>query len=519
MRPTTLGALREAVDAGKIRRRSVRRELRENLIARLRSGAPLFPGIVGYDETVIPQVVNALLAQHDFVMLGLRGQAKTRLIRGLIDLLDDAIPVIAGSDTNDDPLAPISAAGREQVRVEGNDLPVAWLDRSLRYVEKLATPDVTIADMIGDIDPIKAARAGRQLSDELTVHYGLVPRANRCIFAINELPDLAGKIQVGLFNILQEGDVQIRGYPVRLHLDVMMAFTANPEDYTARGKIVTPLKDRIGSEIRTHYPKTRAEAVAITHQEAWVERDGDGPLADINVPPYVREVIEELAFQARSNKRIDGRSGVSQRMPISCLENVVSNAERRALAAGEAPTARVTDVYAALPSMTGKFELEYEGELRGADAVAHELIHDAIAAVFAGWFDGVDTTQVVEWFELGGNLQESDTTASKALLKDVSQIHGLMDLAAHAGVTDRDAEPDVAAAVDFVLEGLCALRRISRSEGGGYEALPRSERPERMRREPVLDSPEPSFETPEKSRRGGSGGRRSGRNKKKQYYN
>ena len=519
MRPTTLGALREAVDAGKIRRRSVRRELRENLIARLRNGAPLFPGIVGYDETVIPQVVNALLAQHDFVMLGLRGQAKTRLIRGLIDLLDEAIPVIAGSDTNDDPLAPICADGRERVRVEGDDLPVAWLDRSLRYVEKLATPDVTMADMIGDIDPIKAARAGRQLSDELTVHYGLVPRANRCIFAINELPDLAGKIQVGLFNILQEGDVQIRGYPVRLHLDVMMAFTANPEDYTARGKIVTPLKDRIGSEIRTHYPKTREEAVAITRQEAWVARDGDGAPGDVSVPPYVREVIEELAFQARSNKRIDGRSGVSQRMPISCLENVVSNAERRALAAGESPTARVTDVYAALPSMTGKFELEYEGELRGADAVAHELIHGAIAAVFGGWFDGVDTTQVVEWFDMGGTLQESDTTASTAMLKDVSQIHGLMELASHAGVAPGDPEPDVAAAVDFILEGLCALRRISRSEGGGYEALPRSERPERMHREPALDRPESSFDTPEKSRRGGSGGRRSGRNKKKQYYN
>ena len=519
MQPSTLGALRAAVRSGEVPRRSVRGELRDNLIIRLQTGGPLFPGIIGYDETVIPQVVNALLARHDFVMLGLRGQAKTRLLRNLVTLLDEAIPVVPGCDINDDPLAPICAACRERVRTKGDDLPVAWLDRSLRYVEKLATPDVTIADMIGDIDPIKAAQAGRQLSDELTVHYGLVPRANRCIFAINELPDLAGKIQVGLFNILEEGDVQIRGYPVRLHLDVMMAFTANPEDYTARGKIVTPLKDRIGSEIRTHYPQTRAEAVAITEQEAWVTRSGDRPAAgvgEVNIPQYVREVVEELAFQARSNKRIDGRSGVSQRMPITCLENVVSNAERRALAAGETPTARVTDVYAALPSMTGKFELEYEGELRGADAVAHELINDAVAAVFSGWFDGVDTTQVVEWFEMGGTLQESDTAASKGLLRDVSEIHGLMDLAERAGVAPDDPAPDIAAAVDFVLEGLCAVRRISRSNGGGYEALPRSERPERLHRERGLDPSDSS----EKTRRRDDGSRRASRKKpKKQYYN
>jgi len=487
MRPTTLGALREAVDAGKIRRRSVRRELRENLIARLRSDAPLFPGIVGYDETVIPQVVNALLAQHDFVMLGLRGQAKTRLIRGLIDLLDETIPVIAGSDINDDPLAPISAASRERVRVEGDDLPVAWLDRSLRYVEKLATPDVTIADMIGDIDPIKAARAGRQLSDELTVHYGLVPRANRCIFAINELPDLAGKIQVGLFNILQEGDIQIRGYPVRLRLDIAMTFTANPEDYTARGKIVTPLKDRIGSEIRTHYPHTRHEAIAITEQEAWVAR---GAAAPVVVPLYVREVVEEIAFQARTNKKIDGRSGVSQRMPITCIENVVSNAERRAVTACETPTARVTDVYAALPALTGKFELEYEGELRGADAVARDLIRAAVGIVFGGWFDGIDTHQVVEWFEMGGTLQESDTTSSEAFLADVAEIHGLLELAAHAGVATGDPPSRIAAAVDFVLEGLCAQRKISRSEGGGYEAVEKP-RPREQPPEPAFDPRQP----------------------------
>ena len=499
MRPTSLGSLRRAIDKGRIPYRSVKRELRDNLMSRIRSREPLFPGIVGYDDSVIPQVVNAILSQHDFVLLGLRGQAKTRLIRGLAELLDETVPVVAGCDINDDPLAPLCAACRARVQEEGNDLPVAWLDRSMRYVEKLATPDVTISDMLGDIDPIKAAAAGRRLSDDLTVHYGLVPRANRCIFAINELPDLAGKIQVGLFNILQEGDVQIRGYPVRLRLDVVMAFTANPEDYTARGKIVTPLKDRIGSEIRTHYPRTRHEALAITEQEAWVARDA----ADVaEVPLYVREVIEEIAFQARVNKKIDGRSGVSQRMPITCLENVVSNAERRALTAGETPAARVTDVYAALPAITGKFELEYEGELRGADAVARELIRAAVGAVFGGWFDGVDTHQVVEWFEMGGALQESDTTSSEAFLADVAEIHGLLELAAHAGIASGDPPPQIAAAVDFVLEGLCAQRKISRSDGGGYEAV---EKPR-----PPAQPAEPPFAPRQPMPRGGS---------KKKYYN
>ena len=499
MLPTSLGSLRRAVDKGKIPHRSVKQELRDNLMSRLRSGEPLFPGIVGYDDSVVPQVANAILSQHDFVLLGLRGQAKTRLIRGLAELLDETIAVVAGCDINDDPLAPVCPACRARVKEEGNDLPVAWLHRSMRYVEKLATPDVTIADMIGDIDPIKAARAGRRLSDELTVHYGLVPRANRCIFAINELPDLAGKIQVGLFNILQEGDIQIRGYPVRLRLDIAMTFTANPEDYTARGKIVTPLKDRIGSEIRTHYPRTRHEAIAITEQEAWVAR---GAAAEVVVPLYVREVVEEIAFQARANKRIDGRSGVSQRMPITCLENVVSNAERRALETSEAPTARVTDVYAALPAITGKFELEYEGELRGADAVGRELIRTAVGAVFGGWFDGVDTNQVVEWFEMGGTLQESDTTSSEALLADVAEIHGLLKLAAHAGVAAGDPPAQIASAVDFVLEGLCAQRKISRSDGGGYEAVEKP-RPREQSSEPIFDPRQPLS-------RGGN---------KKKYYN
>jgi magnesium chelatase subunit I len=376
-RPASLGELRHAVASGAVTRRAVKDEIRDNLIARLRAGETVFPGIVGYDETVVPQIVNAILSRHNFILLGLRGQAKSRILRGLAGLLDEVIPIVPGCEIHDDPLAPLCAACRARVRDIGDPLPIAWLGRDARYVEKLATPDVTIADMIGDLDPIKAARAGLNLADEMTMHYGLLPRANRGIFAINELPDLAGKIQVGLFNILQEGDVQIKGYPVRLPLDVLLVFSANPEDYTARGKIITPLKDRIGSEIRTHYPMTRQHAMAITAQEAWVSR---GETIEVQVPDFVREIVEEVAFQARQDARVDKRSGVSQRLPISLLENVISNAERRALLAGDRPVApRVTDIYAALPAITGKFELEYEGELRGADNVAREIIRAAVA--------------------------------------------------------------------------------------------------------------------------------------------
>src|ERR671936_2100389 len=294
----TLGDLRKQTGA---RTRSVKEEIRQNLVRKLHAGEKLFPGIIGYDETVIPQLVNAILSRHNFILLGLRGQAKSRILRGLIELLDECIPVVPGCEIHDDPLAPLCAACRSRIARDGDDLAIGWLERDDRYVEKLATPDVTIADMVGDIDPIKAAQAGLNLSDELTMHYGLLPRANRGIFAINELPDLAGKIQVGLFNILQEGDVQIKGYPVRLPLDVLMAFTANPEDYTARGKIITPLKDRIGSEIRTHYPAGRAEAMVITAQEAWLSRNGSH---GVDIPSYVREVVEEVAFQARADRKI-----------------------------------------------------------------------------------------------------------------------------------------------------------------------------------------------------------------------
>jgi magnesium chelatase subunit I len=460
----TLGDLRQRGGAS----RPVRQEIRDNLVKKLRAGETLFPGIIGYDETVVPQLVNAILSRHNFILLGLRGQAKSRILRGLVGLLDEQIPVVPGCEIHDDPLAPICGACRARVATEGDHLPIGWLPREERYVEKLATPDVTIADMVGDIDPIKAAQAGLNLADELTMHYGLLPRANRGIFAINELPDLAGKIQVGLFNILQEGDVQIKGYPIRLKLDVMLVFTANPEDYTARGKIITPLKDRIGSEIRTHYPATRHNAVAITRQEAWTER-GDGLKVDI--PAYVREVVEEVAFQARADRKIDKRSGVSQRLPITTLELVVSNAERRALANGEKVIVpRVTDLYAALPSITGKFELEYEGELRGAEQVARDLIRASVGNVFTGMFDGADTRKVVEWFDLGGSLPFTDTTSADEVIGQTRGVQGLRELADVAGVPPGAAAPAVASAIDFVLEGLCAQRKISRSDERGYSA-------------------------------------------------
>jgi magnesium chelatase subunit I len=477
----TLGDLRKSG----YRTRPVKQEIRDNLVRKLQAGDTLFPGIIGYDETVIPQLVNAVLSRHNFILLGLRGQAKSRILRALVDLLDDQIPVVPGCEIHDDPLAPLCAACRARVLKEGDALPIAWLPREGRFVEKLATPDVTIADMVGDIDPIKAAQAGLNLADELTMHYGLLPRANRGIFAVNELPDLAGKIQVGLFNILQEGDVQIKGYPIRLKLDVMLVFTANPEDYTARGKIITPLKDRIGSEIRTHYPVTRGHAMAITRQEAWTDRAG---AMKTTVPEYVREVVEEVAFQARADRKVDKRSGVSQRLPISTLELVVSNAERRALTNGESLVVpRVTDLYAALPSITGKFELEYEGELRGAEQVARDLIKSAVGSVFSGMFDGADTKTVVEWFDLGGSLPLADTTSADDVITQTHSVQGLRELAERAGAAPGAAAPIVAAAIDFVLEGLYAQKKISRSDDRGYSAAEAAPRRPARREEPTMD--------------------------------
>jgi magnesium chelatase subunit I len=474
--PRTLGALRHSpFSEDKLSHRSVKDELRTNLICKIQRGETLFPGILGYEDTVVPQVVNAILSRHNFILLGLRGQAKTRLIRLLTTLLDETTPYIDGCEIHDHPYHPICRRCRVLLAEQGEDTPIAWLGRDHRYVEKLATPDVTIADMIGDIDPIKAARRGQDISDELTVHYGLLPRANRGIFAINELPDLAGKIQVGLFNIMQEGDVQIKGYPVRLPLDLALVFTANPEDYTARGKIITPLKDRIGSEIRTHYPATLEQGIAITDQEAWLNRPS--PVA-VRVPDYIKQVAEQLAFLAREDKRVDKRSGVSQRLPISALENVVSNAERRALKAKEEMAVpRIVDLYSALPAVTGKLELEYEGELKGGDTVARELIRMAVGKIYNQYFEGANMAQIIQWFDLGGTLKLDDSVDSATMVKQLSGIQGLMEKVKALGLSANEPDAVRASAAEFVLEGLYAHRRISRSEERGFAA-------EEKRREP-----------------------------------
>ena len=468
--------------------RSVKDEMRENLLRKMDKGEALFSGIHGYEDSVIPQIINAILARHNFILLGLRGQAKSRILRGLVPLLDPEIPVVAGCEINDNPFDPICRGCRDLIAERGDATPIGWLPRDRRFVEKLATPDVTIADIIGDIDPIKAARGGRNLSDELTVHYGLLPRANRGIFAVNELPDLAGKIQVGLFNIMQEGDIQIKGYPIRLPLDVLLVFTANPEDYTARGKIITPLKDRLGSEIRTHYPTSIEDGLAITAQEAWISRDGNRRL---EIPAYVREVIEEVAFQAREDKRIDRRSGVSQRLPIACLENVVSNAEQRAARNREAVVAaRIADVYAAIPSMTGKIELEYEGELRGADNIARELIRAAVGKVFSKYLGEANLQPVVQWFEMGGELKFPESAAATETLTQLKRIQGLVDQIERLGVGGKDDPAVKASAAEFILEGLWAHKRISRNEERGYHA----ERPKAPEaREPYVRPPRRQF--------------------------
>lgn len=467
--PQNLGELRRSQwMEERIGQRSVRQEMRENLLCKMEKGEPLFAGVHGYDDTVIPQIINAVLSRHHFILLGLRGQAKSRILRALVDFMDPQVPVIAGCEINDNPYHPLCRACRERIAAEGDATPIAWLKREHRYVEKLATPDVTIADIIGDVDPIKAARGGRNLSDELTIHYGLLPRANRGIFAINELPDLAGKIQVGLFNIMQEGDIQIKGYPVRLALDVLLVFTANPEDYTARGKIVTPLKDRIGSEIRTHYPPTVAEGMSITAQESWTSRDGT---RRVKMPDYIREVVEEVAFQAREDKRVDRRSGVSQRLPISALENVLSSAEQRAVRSREsAIVARIADIYAAIPAMTGKFELEYEGELKGAENIARELIRGAVGKTFSRHFMNGNLQPVVQWFEVGGELKVPANASSSELLAQLKKIEGLFDHLETLGVKPKDDAAIQVSAAEFILEGLWAHKRISRSEERGYFA-------------------------------------------------
>jgi len=496
--PQTLGELRRSTQFAEacLLTRSVKDELRSNLIRRLRAHEPLFPGIVGFEDTVVPQIVNAILSRQNFILLGLRGQAKSRILRALTTLLDEHLPYVAGCEIRDNPYQPLCKRCRDLIAERQNDTPIAWLDRESRYVEKLATPDVTVADLIGDLDPIKAARGGEDLSSELTMHYGLLPRANRGIFAINELPDLAGKIQVALFNIMQEGDVQIKGYPVRLALDVALVFSANPEDYTARGKIVTPLKDRIGSEIRTHYPESLEEGITITAQEAWSER-GSAP---IEIPPYVRAVVEQIAFSAREDKRVDKRSGVSQRLPISTMELVISNAERRALVNGETPAVpRISDIYAALPGITGKLELEYEGEMRGADTVVRELIRTAVGKIYDRYFSATNTQQIEQWFNLGATVKLDDNQPSTAALADLKKIQGLFEKLSPLQSKVSDPAPQAVAAAEFFLEGLVAHRKLSRSEERGFAA------PEKQSRKQERDM-EIEFDDWQRSRRSGRGG-------------
>jgi magnesium chelatase subunit I len=468
VKPATFGELKNSRwNEPALRARSVKDEMRENLIHKLESGETIFPGVVGYDDTVIPHLVNAILSRHNLILLGRRGQAKSRILRSLVSLLDPEIPIIAGSEVNDDPFAPISMYGRKTLEESGDATPIAWLHRDMRYVEKLATPDVTIADIIGDVDPIKAAKSGFMLADELTMHYGLLPRANRAIFAINELPDLAGKIQVGLFNIMQEGDVQIKGYPVRLKLDVAIVFSANPEDYTARGKIITPLKDRIGSEIMTHYPGTVDEGLRITEQEAWIRRTASGRQA--HVPRFIKQVIEQIAFLAREDARIDKRSGVSQRLPISVLENVVSNAERRALACRESVVVpRIGDVYASLPSITGKIELEYEGEQVGAERIARDLIRQACGKVYLHYLELAEPGRIIEWFNQGRNLKLSDQASSEECFAQLKQVKTLFDVVAMGNFAEGASPAHQVAAAELVLEGLYAQKKLSRNEERGY---------------------------------------------------
>ena len=462
--PTTLAELKEAG----YKSRTVKDEVRVNLLRKLEEGEELFPGVRGYDESVVPQLVNALLARHDFILLGLRGQAKSRILRQIALLLDDKIPILTGSEVSDDPYAPISKYGRTILEKYGDDAPIEWVKREHRYVEKLATPDVTIADMIGDLDPIKAARGGHILADELTIHYGLLPRANRGIFAINELPDLAGKIQVGLFNILQEGDVQVKGYPIRLALDILMVFTANPEDYTARGKIITPLKDRIGAEIRTHYPEDLDIGRDITRQEAWVERDG----TCVEIPDFIEETVERVAFLARDDKRVDQRSGVSQRLPITVMETAVSNAERRALAHREEMIVpRITDLYAALPAITGKMELEYEGELQGGDKIARELIQQSSSHTFDMRAAGANVEDIIEYLETGGAIQVGNDAASSACVQGFKTVPGLIELIENVGLASSNSNDGKrTAACELVLEALVAQKRISRTTAGYVRA-------------------------------------------------
>lgn len=462
----TLGELR----ASGYRSRSVKRELRENVRRKLASGEALFPGVLGYERTVIPGILNALLAEHDFILLGLRGQAKTRILRSLIDFLDEEIPVLTGTELNDDPLAPISTQGQRLVAEQGDAAPIEWLSREARYNEKLATPDVSIADLLGDVDPIKAATRRLTYADPEVIHFGIVARTNRGIFAINELPDLAPRIQVGLLNILEERDLQIRGFPVRIPLDILMVFSANPEDYTNRGAIITPLKDRISSQILTHYPDSPDVAADITRQEAWIARDVD----HIEVPREFRRLIEQITFEARESELVDQASGVSARLSISALELLVSNLERRALHTGDRPTyPRLCDLQMLLPALTGKVEMVYEGEQKGVEVVARSIIGAAVKRLFAERFPPVPKalgsggeedvgpyTDLVKWFAAGNQVLISDEQPFSDFEAELYRVPGLQELASKHG----DSREDRALAAEMILEGLHQHLKLARED-------------------------------------------------------
>jgi magnesium chelatase subunit I len=477
-RPSTLGELRESGTTV----RPVKDELRENLMQKLQRGETLFPGIIGYEKTVIPALVNAILARHDIILLGLRGQAKSRIVRQLSGLLDEYVPVIRGSEINDNPFAPVSKFAADLVHEMGDRTPIEWLHRSQRYGEKLATPDVTIADLIGDIDPIKAAAQRLHYAHEGAIHFGIIPRTNRGIFAINELPDLQPRIQVGLFNILEEKDIQIRGFNVRIPLDVMLVFTANPEDYTNRGNIITPLKDRIDSQILTHYPRTLEEAISITEQEAHIQRNG----RDVRVPRFFKEIIEEIAFQARKSEFVDQKSGVSARLTISAMENLISNAERRSILVSDPVIVpRMCDLPHVLPGLTGKIELVFEGEQEGSVKVSKALVGKAVRETFARYFpdplrkrpratqgegqsprgssEDPDYAPIVRWFEAGNKIEVGDDMPLATYRQELDKVPGLRGVVKkHVGAAEADYE--LASLMEFVLDGLHQNSKIAKDE-------------------------------------------------------
>ena len=456
--------------------RTVKDEMRRNLIRSLRNREEVFPGVIGYERSVIPQIQNAILGRHDMILLGLRGQAKSRIIRMLPGLLDEYVPIIADSEVNDHPLAPISKFGRELVAERGDDTPIEWIHRSERYGEKLATPDTTIADLIGDIDPIKAAHHRLTYADEEVIHFGIIPRTNRGIFAINELPDLQPRIQVGLLNIMEEQDIQIRGFNVRFPLDVLMVFSANPEDYTNRGNIITPLKDRIDSQIITHYPRSVEVGVEITRQEAWQDRDGgeDGAVSVV-VPHFFRELIEQVAFEARESEYVDQKSGVSARMTRAAMEDVISAAERRCILNEEKETTlRLSDLHYVEPAITGKIELVYEGEQEGPQNVARLLTGRAVKSIFTRYFpdpsdkkkESRDPYQpILNWFAQGNAVSISPDMSFDAYAKALDSVGGLRDLVRKH--TSPASPGETATAMEFVLEALHQHSMVGKDAMGG----------------------------------------------------